>query len=166
MRALSIVRCSIIVFVLLCTLCPASVPKNTFSSIFFEWIAYFLWAKEEWAILSKKERVAHSLFYHEQPERIAPSRSWATWAICSPSLICPERSERIAHSCSFVLSNLSEWANGRWANSQPWNFVQNWRELEPFIRATDTAPPFLVRTSGAVALKKMVQVPAIAAMEI
>ena len=37
--------------------------------------------------------------------------TWATWAIYSQSLICPERSERITHSRSFDLSNLSEWAN-------------------------------------------------------
>ena len=33
---------------------------------------------------------------------------WAFWVICSQSLICPERSERIAHSRSFDLSDLSE----------------------------------------------------------
>ena len=31
--------------------------------------------------------------------------SWATWAIRSRLLICLERSERIAHSCSFDLSS-------------------------------------------------------------
>ena len=42
--------------------------------------------------------------------------TWTTWAIRSQSLICPERSERIAHSRSFDLSNLSEWANERMSN--------------------------------------------------
>ena len=37
--------------------------------------------------------------------------SWATWAIHSRSLICPERSEWIGHSCSIDLSDLSERAN-------------------------------------------------------
>ena len=47
---------------------------------------------------------------------------WATWANRSRSLICLERSERIAHSCSFDLSEMSEWAN-----SQPWFYVHNLR---------------------------------------
>ena len=50
--------------------------------------------------------------------------SWATWAIRSRSLISSERLERFAHSCSFVLINLSKslavahliWA--KWANEQ------------------------------------------------
>ena len=45
--------------------------------------------------------------------------SWVTWSIRSQLLICPEWSERIAHSRSFDLSNLSEWAMSKWANSQP-----------------------------------------------
>ena len=44
--------------------------------------------------------------------------SWATWGIRSQSLICLERSERIAHSRSFDLSEMSEWANERWANER------------------------------------------------
>ena len=54
---------------------------------------------------------------------------WATWAICSQSLICLERPEPFAHSRSFVLSDLSEsltvasliwakWRNERWANER------------------------------------------------
>ena len=43
---------------------------------------------------------------------------WATWVICSRSLICLERSERIAHSRSFDLSKMSKWANERWANER------------------------------------------------
>ena len=35
----------------------------------------------------------------------------STCAICSHSLICPERPEQIAHIFSFVLSNLSKWVN-------------------------------------------------------
>ena len=34
--------------------------------------------------------------------------SWATWAIWSTLLICPEQSEKITHSHSFVLSDLSK----------------------------------------------------------
>ena len=43
---------------------------------------------------------------------------WATWVICSWSLICLERSERIAQSRSFDLIEMSEWAN-----SQPWSEI-------------------------------------------
>ena len=32
---------------------------------------------------------------------------WATWAICSQSLFSSEQPERIAHGCSFLVSNLS-----------------------------------------------------------
>ena len=42
--------------------------------------------------------------------------SWATWAICSWSLICLERSEQIAHSRSSDLSEMSKWVNELWAN--------------------------------------------------
>ena len=78
------------------------------------------------------ERIAHSLIYHERPERIAHGCSfvmsnlsnsltvalltWATWVICSQSLICHEQSEQIAHSHSFDLSDLSKWVNELWAN--------------------------------------------------
>ena len=67
---------------------------------FFEGIAHLLWAKEKWAICSKKP---------------------------SNSLICPERPEGNAHICSFVMSDLSDsltvahlswaiWANDRIPN--------------------------------------------------
>ena len=39
--------------------------------------------------------------------------SWATWANRSQSLICFERSEQIAHSHSFDLSEMSKWANSQ-----------------------------------------------------
>ena len=80
------------------------------------------------------ERIAHSLTYHERPERIAHGCSfvmsdlsdsltvalliWVTWVIPSQSLICLQRSEQIAHSRSFRLSKMSKWANERWANKQ------------------------------------------------
>ena len=60
------------------------------------------------------EPIAHSLIFHERFTHIAHFL-WATWVIRSRSLICLERSERIAHSHSFDLSEMSEWAN-----SQPW----------------------------------------------
>ena len=48
--------------------------------------------------------------------------SWATWANRSHSLICYERPEQFAHIRSFVLSDLSEWAN-----SQPCiHIIINW----------------------------------------
>ena len=43
---------------------------------------------------------------------------WVTWGIRSGSLICLERSERIAHSRSFDLREMSKWANEQWANEQ------------------------------------------------
>ena len=76
------------------------------------------------------------LIYHEWPERITHGCSfvmstlsdlltvalliWATWTICSQSLICLEGSERIACSRSFDLSKMSEWVKSKWANSQHW----------------------------------------------
>ena len=42
-------------------------------------------------------------------------------AIRSWLLICPKQPEGIAHICSFVLSNFSEWAN-----SQPCKNVTVW----------------------------------------
>ena len=68
---------------------------------FLEWIAHFLWANEKISdLLKKTERFAHLL-------------------------ICPKRPEWIAHIRSFDLSNLSEWANERWAHEQIPNPV-NW----------------------------------------
>ena len=80
------------------------------------------------------ERISHLLIYHERPGQIAYGRSfvlsvlrdlltvahflWATWAICSRLLICLERSARIAHSHSFDLREMSEWANERWVNER------------------------------------------------
>ena len=110
-----------------------NVQKIWFYSHFFEWITCFLWAKE-WKsdLLRRNKRLAHSLFYHEQPKRInhgcsffmsnlsdslkVPLLSWATWAIRSQLLICPEWSERIVHSCSLKWAILSDWAISQWAN--------------------------------------------------
>ena len=86
---------------------------------FFEGIAHLLWAKEKWAICSKKTKQFAHL-------------SWATRGKRSHLLICHERPERFAHSRSFVLSYLSEsltfahfssaiWANEQLANFQPWD---------------------------------------------
>ena len=55
--------------------------------------------------------------------------SWTTWANRLQWLICYERSEQSAHSCSFVLSNMNKsltvahliwaiWVNERWVNEQ------------------------------------------------
>ena len=46
-------------------------------------------------------------FAHRFSERIAHFW-WATWAICSWSLIFGERPEQIAHGCSFLVSDLSD----------------------------------------------------------
>ena len=48
-----------------------------------------------------------------------PHLTWAIWAICLQSLICPERWEQITLRRSFDLSYLSKWAMSKWANSQP-----------------------------------------------
>ena len=44
--------------------------------------------------------------------------SWASWAIRSRSLICPEHSERIAHSRSFVPSNFERMSD-EWMSEFP-----------------------------------------------
>ena len=70
-----------------------------------EWMSkllVFCERKSKWVICSKNEQFA--------------DLSWATWANRSQSLICPEQSERIAHSCSFDLKDLSKWANERIPN--------------------------------------------------
>ena len=56
----------------------------------FEWITYFLWAKEQF---TQKKQVA--------------LLSWVTWVICSRSLIFGEWPEKIAHGWSFLVSDLS-----------------------------------------------------------
>ena len=60
------------------------------------------------------------LICHDQPERFSHGRSFvlSDRAIRSQSLIFLEQSEWIAHSCSFDLSEMSEWANEQWANEQ------------------------------------------------
>ena len=91
-------------------------------------VAHFWWAT--WV------NRAWSLIFSERPERFAHSRSFvmsnlsdsltslfikegmsellifaserSTWVNCSWSLFCHERPERFAHSCSFVLSELSK----------------------------------------------------------
>ena len=94
-----------------------NVPKNTILVKFFK-------------------RIACLLIYHERPERIANGCSfvmsdlsnslivtlltWATWAIRSQLLICPERSEQIAHSAHLIWAIWAneQWANERWANER------------------------------------------------
>ena len=85
--------------------------------------------------------------------------SWATWAICSLSLICPEQPEQFTHSRSFVLSDLINsltvayliwaiWANERWANEQnpnpdkfqPWEPTPKIFEKVHFFRKSRKAP--------------------------
>ena len=71
-------------------------PIQTYQKKFFDFFSQNFWVNRSFIIshLSKSLLVAHL--------------SWATWAICSWSLICLDRPERFAHRCSFVLSNLSE----------------------------------------------------------
>ena len=97
-------------------------------------VAHFWWVtqaicspkKREWAnrsflkfkktYIEPRKNMMLDFFSHNF-EQIA-HLSWATWGIRSRSLICLERSERIAHSRSFDLSKMSEWANERWANDR------------------------------------------------
>ena len=74
------------------------------------------WANERFA--QKNEGFTHSLIFSEQNERF-PLIAHFLWAIRSRLLICLERSERIAHSHSFDLSEMRKCANVRWGNSQP-----------------------------------------------
>ena len=94
-------------------------------------------------LAQKNEQFAHLLFYHEQPVWIDHGCSfvmsdlsdsltgahfwWATWVIFSQSLICPERSELIAHSCSFKWAILSKWAMSQWVKSQPCKLMTFYR---------------------------------------
>ena len=56
------------------------------------------------------KKTSDLLIYHERPEQIAHSYSFVMSDLSdsrSQSLICPERSEQIAHPCSFDLSDLT-----------------------------------------------------------
>ena len=75
-------------------------------------VTHFWWAT--WAIRSHC-----SLLVSDLSESLTVTHlSWANWVIHSQWLICPEQSERIAHNCSFDLSDLSEWANEGWLNER------------------------------------------------
>ena len=109
----------------ICDLGDSLVEKKTYKKvqkINFTIIVKFFSANRSfthlsWATWGNRSR---TLICHERPDQFTHSRSltWGTWAIRSQSLICPERSEQIAHSRSFDLSDLSKWANERWANEQ------------------------------------------------
>ena len=57
-------------------------------------------------LLRKKEQFTHLLIFHERPEQIAHSSSFVMSDLSNWLTIA--RPERFAHSCSFVLSDLSE----------------------------------------------------------
>ena len=68
----------------------------------------YLWAKERMRDLLKKTSalLIRSFIISDLSESLTVALfSWATRVICSQSLICPEKSERIAHSRSFDLSD-------------------------------------------------------------
>ena len=74
-------------------------------------VPHLSWAT--WAICSQ---YCNSFVLSNLSESLTVAHfSIATWAICSQALNCSERSDWINHSCSFDLSNLSEWANEQWA---------------------------------------------------
>ena len=84
----------------------------------------FFCKKMRWAIRSKKQAI-HSFLVSDLSDSLTVAHlSWATWAICSQSLICLQRSEQIAHSLSFDLSEMSKEAMSEWANSQPWDKIR------------------------------------------
>ena len=109
--------------------------KIVFFWVFFERIACFCEGKSKWGIRSEntsdllgknkqfpqKKWTICSFIMSNLRESLTVAHahmSWATWMICSQWLICPERSQRIAHSHSFDLSNLSKWANEWWVKEQ------------------------------------------------
>ena len=93
--------------------------------------------EQKWAIRSLIQNFLSKSLIHSFPLSnlskllMVAHLSWATWVIRSRSLICLERYERIAHSHSFDLSEMSQWSNERmsewamseWANSQPWKWL-------------------------------------------
>ena len=72
--------------------------------------------------LSVQKRTKNTIFIKFfRANRSFAHLSWATWAICSQALFWHEQPERFAHSRSFVLSNMSEsltFAHLIWANEQ------------------------------------------------
>ena len=116
-----------------------------FTHRFSERIACFL-RMSQWAICSKKRAIrsfAHFLWvtWVIRSDRSLKKREWANRSgfflnvqknmilvkfVLNESLIYHERPEQIAHSCSFVMKNLSNsltvalltWET--WVNSQPW----------------------------------------------
>ena len=97
---------------------------------FFEWIACFFSVKKQ--IMSKslislflksdKSNSLVSLLGKEQQEQFTHGRLYykSTRAIRSQSLFFKERGKRIAHSFSLKRVILSERANSKGENSQPW----------------------------------------------
>ena len=98
----------------------------------FAHIAHFWWAhrspkKREWANCSfeKEKKTLENILKNKifLAKIFWANRSFS-WAICSRSLICLERSEQIAlQSLIWFERNeqMSEWAMSEWANSQPWH---------------------------------------------
>ena len=80
--------------------------------------------------------------------------TWATWAIRSQSLFYPEQSEQIAHSRSFDLSGLSKWANeqmSEWAMNE-WA-MSEWANPNP-----DSNPWHLPQKSGALTMSHHISI--------
>ena len=70
-----------------------------------------------------KEQTSNLLirfFYHERPERIAHSRSFVMSNLSDLPMVlfCHERPEQIAHSRSLKWAILSKWAMSEWANKR------------------------------------------------
>ena len=81
-------------------------------------LRFFLHFTQDWEF-------AHRIF--ERITRFLPKK-WATWAICSQSLIPSEQPEQIAHGRSFVLSDLSDSLISHRTNERNLCFLKNFQK--------------------------------------
>ena len=105
------------------------VQKYNFIQIYLSESLVFCEWKSEWAICSKKQTICSCallswatwanpswlLFFFMSNLRNSLTVTLLSWVICAQPLICPEQSERIAHSCSLKWEFSSEWGNEQWA---------------------------------------------------
>ena len=111
---------------------PKKCTKNMILFKFFLVNCLFLWVKERLSNLLKKTSnllicsltmsnlSSHSFVMSNLSNLLTIAHlSWATWAISSLFLICPEQSEQMAQSCSLQWAIFfSKWAMSEWANEQ------------------------------------------------
>ena len=107
-----------------------SVASKTASTLGPSTVQFLLNKKKRLGICSSVFRANHSFFAQKWGnERFAQKYKschsfahfcWATWAICSWSLISSERCERISHGCSFLVSDLSDLLTSLRGNERLW----------------------------------------------